>query len=140
MARCSVQAETSGRGRTASWRSYGRRAAGALEALPCGVQLLRTGGYGAAELTVFSPAASKGTALLNLASKLGIAEHETFAIGDGVNDISMLRAAGMSVAMAHADKRTRASARAVAAAGEDAATGISRGVLAGHLELTRDAV
>ena len=121
------------------WRRL-QRAAGALEVLPCGVQLLRTGGYGAAELTVFSPAASKGAALLDLASKLGIAVQETFAIGDGVNDISMLRAAGMSVAMAHADKRTRASARAVSTAGEDAATVITRVVLAGHLELTRDVV
>jgi hydroxymethylpyrimidine pyrophosphatase-like HAD family hydrolase len=117
-----------------------RRAAAGLGTLPCGVQLLGEGGYGAAELTVFSPAASKGAALLDLASTLGIAVRETFAIGDGRNDMSMLRAAGMSVAMAHADRRTRASARIVAAIGDDAVTVISRMVLAGQLELSRDAV
>ena len=111
-----------------------------LEMLPCGVQLLRGGGYGASELTVFSPAASKGNALLDLARARGIAVQQTFAIGDGVNDISMLRAAGMSVAMAHADRRTRAAARAVAAAGEDPASVIARYVLVGHPQLIRDMV
>lgn len=96
-------------------------AASAIESLDCGVQLLRLGNYGTSELTVFAPAASKGNALAQLAARLDISLKETFAIGDGVNDVSMLRVAGLGVAMAHADPTVRAAARAVAGEGEDAA-------------------
>ena len=45
---------------------------------------------------------SKGEALKELASFIGISTDEVIAIGDGLNDISLLEAAGMAVAMGNA--------------------------------------
>jgi Cof subfamily protein (haloacid dehalogenase superfamily) len=73
-----------------------------LAHLPCGRQLLKTGMFGTAELTLFAATASKGTALAAIAERLGCSLAETLAIGDGINDISMLRMAGTGVAMRHA--------------------------------------
>lgn len=87
-----------------------RSAARELAQLPCGRQLMKTSGYAAAELTLFSATASKGTALGALADKLGLSLAETFAIGDGVNDLAMLRMAGVSVAMGHAPYTVRRAA------------------------------
>lgn len=54
--------------------------------------------------------ADKGSALRALCEKLGIAVEETMAFGDGSNDISMLRAAGIGVAMANASEDVKAAA------------------------------
>lgn len=96
-----------------------RRLAVDLTWLGCGRQVLLTGNYGQAELTLFSPGSSKGNALVLLANKLGIPLEETMAIGDGLNDISMLRAAGFGVAMGQAPRRVRAAADAVTASNAD---------------------
>lgn len=45
---------------------------------------------------------SKGNALLTVLADLGITPEETIAFGDGDNDVSMLRAAGIGVAMENA--------------------------------------
>ncbi|HKV86088.1 MAG TPA: HAD hydrolase family protein, partial [Ktedonobacterales bacterium] len=90
------------------------RASADLSGSRCATQVLPRGNYGAAELTVFSPTASKGNALLRLARRLDIPRERTFAIGDGLNDISMLRLAGLGVAMGNANATVRAAARAVA--------------------------
>lgn len=50
-------------------------------------------------LEINAAGADKGGALLRLAGHLGIAREETMAFGDGENDISMLRAAGIGIAM-----------------------------------------
>lgn len=57
-----------------------------------------------------APGADKGTALRELCRRLGIAPEETIAFGDGTNDISMLRAAGIGVAMANAPDEVKAAA------------------------------
>lgn len=44
----------------------------------------------------------KGSALLWLADHLGISREETMAFGDGENDIPMIKAAGIGVAMENA--------------------------------------
>ncbi|MBS9337114.1 Cof-type HAD-IIB family hydrolase [Fructobacillus parabroussonetiae] len=46
--------------------------------------------------------ASKGAAMLALAAKLGIQAEETMAIGDQENDVTMIRQAGIGVAMGNA--------------------------------------
>lgn len=51
---------------------------------------------------VMAPAVSKGAALHALARRLGIAHGDIAAIGDGENDISLLQAAGMGIAMGNA--------------------------------------
>ena len=86
-----------------------------MDDLPAGLQILPMGSYGVAELTVFAPGVSKGAALVRLAADLGVSLAETMAIGDGVNDISMLRAAGLGVAMCHAAPHVRAAADVVTA-------------------------
>ncbi len=45
---------------------------------------------------------NKGQGLLSLAKLLGVAPEETLAIGDSENDLSMLKAAGIAVAMENA--------------------------------------
>ena len=54
--------------------------------------------------------ADKGRALLALAEHLGIAREQTMAFGDGTNDLSMLLAAGCSVAMGNAHPSVKAAA------------------------------
>lgn len=46
--------------------------------------------------------ANKGEALIALASHLGLRRDQTIAFGDGLNDLSMLKEAGIGVAMANA--------------------------------------
>ncbi len=50
-------------------------------------------------LEITSKEADKGIALLKLASHLNISREETLAMGDSGNDLTMLKAAGISVAM-----------------------------------------
>lgn len=51
---------------------------------------------------VFASGASKGNALQALADHLGIRKEEAACIGDGENDLSMFRAAGLKIAMGNA--------------------------------------
>ena len=53
----------------------------------------------------------KGAALLRLCQRLGVRPEETAAIGDSENDLTMLRSAGLSVAMGNAPEAIRAAAR-----------------------------
>ena len=53
-------------------------------------------------INIIDPEVSKGTALKALASHLGVQVSEVIAIGDGTNDISLLSAAGLAVAMGNA--------------------------------------
>jgi hydroxymethylpyrimidine pyrophosphatase-like HAD family hydrolase len=57
---------------------------------------------------IADPAADKGGALRRLAGRLQIDLGDTVAFGDGLNDVSMLRTAGWSVAMETADDAVRA--------------------------------
>ncbi len=54
--------------------------------------------------------ANKGRAMLELAKQLGIRREETVAFGDGSNDCSMLRDAGLGVAMANSTPEVKAAA------------------------------
>lgn len=56
--------------------------------------------------------ASKGIALNELAAYLGIAPDETMAIGDNENDLSMIEAAGLGVAMGNATENIKKAANA----------------------------
>jgi hydroxymethylpyrimidine pyrophosphatase-like HAD family hydrolase len=48
-----------------------------------------------------------------LCRQLGIAPEEVFAIGDGSNDLTLLRTAGLGVAMGNASAEVKAAARAI---------------------------
>ena len=54
--------------------------------------------------------ADKGLALKALCGRLGLDMGQTMAFGDGSNDINMLRAAGLGVAMANAAEAVKAAA------------------------------
>lgn len=70
--------------------------------------------------------ANKGEALLALAAHLGLKREQTLAFGDGLNDLSMLEAAGIGVAMANACPEALAAAdETTASCDED---GVARGI------------
>jgi len=57
-----------------------------------------------------APGVNKGTAMRELAADMGLSPGEMLAIGDSENDIEMLRAAGIGVAVQNAPGPTRAAA------------------------------
>lgn len=59
---------------------------------------------------VFAPDADKWTAGRRLAERDGIAARDIVAVGDDVNDIEMIRGAGLGIAMGNADERVRREA------------------------------
>lgn len=54
--------------------------------------------------------ANKGAAVLKLAEYLGLERSQTVAFGDGLNDLSMIEAAGMGIVMENGDVRVKAVA------------------------------
>lgn len=61
-------------------------------------------------IEINAPGATKGEALLALCRELNIDPRDSVAFGDGTNDISMLRAAGLGVAMQNAEDAVKAAA------------------------------
>ena len=80
------------------------------------------------------PHVSKGAALKYLAAHFGVPLSQTMAIGDHDNDISLLRTAGLGVAMGNASHGAKAVADVIAPplAEDGAAWAIERYVLNGH--------
>jgi Cof subfamily protein (haloacid dehalogenase superfamily) len=58
---------------------------------------------------IHAAGASKGNALAALAGEMGVGRAEVLAVGDSVNDVSMLEWAGHSAAPAHCDDYARAA-------------------------------
>lgn len=61
-------------------------------------------------LEVMNKTVGKGSALMHLADHLGILREEVIAIGDNDNDISMIRWAGMGIAMGNSIDELKAEA------------------------------
>lgn len=70
--------------------------------------------------------ANKGEALLALAAHLGLSREQTMAFGDGLNDLSMLRSAGIGVAMANACPEAKEAAHCLTASCDE--DGVARGI------------
>ncbi len=64
--------------------------------------------------------ADKGTALLRLAEYLNIRREEVMALGDGENDLTMIRMAGFGVAMGNAEEHVKAAADHITATNDEA--------------------
>lgn len=71
-------------------------------------------------LEVAPAGVTKGSSLLRLIRMLGISPKKVMAIGDNYNDISMLQAAGLGVAMGNAPKDVRKSAHQVTLTNDNA--------------------
>jgi hydroxymethylpyrimidine pyrophosphatase-like HAD family hydrolase len=95
------------------------------------VHVLDAGNYGMAELTVLPAGVSKGAALIRVGMRFGISMREVLALGDGLNDVSMFQAAGLSVAMGNAAAELVQVAHATTASNgaDGAAQAIERYVL-----------
>ena len=70
-------------------------------------------------LEILPPGVSKGTALAAMLEVLGILASETIAVGDNWNDVEMIEAAGLGVAMGHAPEGVRARADIVCGSVEE---------------------
>ena len=71
-------------------------------------------------IEINSREADKGRALAALCAVLGIDRKDTMAFGDGSNDITMLRAAGLGIAMANADEDVKRAAAYITGSNNDA--------------------
>ncbi len=60
---------------------------------------------------VFDPAVNKWQGIQHVAARHGIEPHEIIAVGDDVNDLPMLREAGLGVAMGNAKPEAKAAAK-----------------------------
>jgi hypothetical protein len=69
--------------------------------------------YGVEVLEVFDPAVNKWEGVLHLARRHGILPEKIVAIGDDVNDLPMIRNAGLGVAMGNARPEVLAAAKRV---------------------------
>jgi hydroxymethylpyrimidine pyrophosphatase-like HAD family hydrolase len=85
--------------------------------VPAGVAVSPSGLLGSVELTV--PGVHKGTGMASLCRRLGVAQHDVVAFGDGLNDHEMLAWAGHGVAMGNALDETKAVADVVAPSNDD---------------------
>ena len=99
-------------------RAFKARLGGLLDhALTC--HLLSSPHYIGHFLEFQSHGASKWSAIESLAASEGIADEAIVAIGDDENDISMLRGAGLGVAMGNAAAAVKAAAAVVTASNDD---------------------
>jgi hydroxymethylpyrimidine pyrophosphatase-like HAD family hydrolase len=72
--------------------------------------LLENKSYGGHILELLSPSSDKWSALAQVAADAGVTPPEIAAIGDDVNDVELLRRAGLGIAMANGAEETRAAA------------------------------
>jgi HAD superfamily hydrolase (TIGR01484 family) len=77
--------------------------------------------------------ANKGHALSLLCADLGIAREEVVAVGDSVNDASMLAWAGLGVGMPHSDAYAVDSADMILSAGEQVLERFLEGLVSGSI-------
>lgn len=64
-----------------------------------------------------APGINKGTALVALAQDMGLAPADFLAIGDSLNDVQMLKTAGIGITVANAHPETKAAAQYIAGKG-----------------------
>lgn len=86
------------------------------QSLPAELTVVQTAPF---YLEVIPAAINKGQGLLDTCQALGIAPEQTVAFGDAQNDIPMLRAAGVGVAMGNATEAVKAAADAITASNNE---------------------
>jgi hypothetical protein len=90
------------------------------------------GSYGSAELAILPTGCSKASGVAALAARYSIPLEQVMALGDGYNDLEMLRMVGLGVAMGQAPEQVKAAANAITATNQEdgVALAIARYVLA----------
>ena len=83
------------------------------------VQSLVVPAYGVEVLEVFDPAVNKWEGVLKVAARHGVMPEQIVAIGDDVNDIPMIKNAGLGVAMGNAKPEIQAVAKRVIGKNDD---------------------
>ncbi|NMN00351.1 hydrolase [Bifidobacterium sp. DSM 109958] len=63
---------------------------------------------------ILIPGVNKGTALVQITQRLGVPTSDTIAIGDSENDLEMIQAAGIGVAMGNGTAAVKAAADVIA--------------------------
>ena len=66
------------------------------------------------DLELMPPGVDKGVGVMALAGLLGLDRSQVMAIGDGGNDVGMLRCAGLAVAMGNGSAEAKAAAHRIA--------------------------
>ena len=84
--------------------------------LPAGLTIVQTAPF---YLEIIPAHINKGIGLLKACEAVGISLSETVAFGDSQNDIEMLRAAGIGIAMANADPKVKAAADRITLSNND---------------------
>jgi hypothetical protein len=82
-------------------------------------QNLRVQSYGVEVLEIFDPAVNKWEGILHLARRHDIDPRQIVAVGDDVNDLPMIRHAGLGVAMGNAGDEVKAVAKRVIGSNKD---------------------
>lgn len=80
-------------------------------------------------LEVLCPGVNKGTALMLLAERLGIAPENVYAIGDGDNDVDMLKAADAAFVPENGDDEAKACASYIVCSNNDGAAADAIGII-----------
>jgi Cof subfamily protein (haloacid dehalogenase superfamily) len=70
-------------------------------------------------MEITHPEVNKGTALDYLMGYLNVPRERVIAVGDALNDLKMIRLAGLGVAVANGDEQVKAQASAVTASNEE---------------------
>jgi hydroxymethylpyrimidine pyrophosphatase-like HAD family hydrolase len=70
-------------------------------------------------LDIFNAGTSKAKALSFIGQRFGFKMSEAMAIGDGINDVDLLQAVGMPVAVGNAIPEAKAVAKAVVSANDE---------------------
>jgi Cof subfamily protein (haloacid dehalogenase superfamily) len=81
------------------------------EQIVCHTLPLSAGGLEVLE--IFDPAVNKWQGILHVAQRHGISPEQIVAVGDDVNDLPMIRSAGLGVAMGNAREAVKSVARRV---------------------------
>jgi len=90
-----------------------------LEAMPALFPALSVSSATSINIEVNDRDAQKGTALRRLCAALGVDPSEAMAFGDNLNDLTMIEAAGVGVAMGNACGAVKDAAQLVTAANDD---------------------
>lgn len=70
-------------------------------------------------IEITSPTVNKGTAILKFGEQLGIKREQIMACGDNSNDLAMIKAAGIGVAMGNATKEIKEAANFITKTNEE---------------------